>query len=184
MCDPWVQTPCFDLRHLRPRPTRWSGQKSTSPVTDAQIIAPTNGSATPILDTARTNTQIIAPTNGSATPILDTARKRAQIGAATNGSATPILDTARTNAHIVAPTTGSTPVVVSTGGGRSGHWDERGSQDSTGSHGETDCATATVATLLDHADTGVVVTHGFPHIHGSLDHYVADRPRHGVARRR
>jgi chorismate-pyruvate lyase len=135
MCDPWVQTPCFDLRHLRPRPTRWSGQKSTSPVTDAQIIAPTNGSATPILDTARTDAQIIAPTNGSATPILDTARKRAQIGAATNGSATPILDTARTNAHSVAPTTGSTPVVVSTSGGRSGHWDERGGQDSTGSHG-------------------------------------------------
>jgi hypothetical protein len=63
--------------------------------------------------------------------------------------------TAQTNAQIIASTNGSTtrigdrtPVVVGAGGGRVGHWDERGSQDSTGSHAETDCGTATVAALL------------------------------------
>jgi hypothetical protein len=65
--------------------------------------------------------------------------------APTNGSTTGLLDTAGTNGRLLAPTTGRTtrigdrtPFVVGAGNGRAGHGDERGGQNSTGGHAETD----------------------------------------------
>jgi hypothetical protein len=116
------------------------------------------------VSTARPNAQILAPTNGSTTRIAHTARPNAQILAPTNGSTTGICDCA--------------PVVVGAGRGRDGNGYERGSQHRTSGHAEADSGAATT-TPLDGADTTVVEIHACLHIHGWLDRYVTDCPRHG-----